>query len=509
MLYCALATDYDGTLAHDGKVDGDTLHALRDLKAAGKRLILITGRELPSLQSTFEPLDCFDVIVAENGALLYLPALSEERSLAGAPPEKFIAALRAKGIEPLSVGRSIVATWTPNEGAVLETIRELGLDWQLVFNKGAVMCLPPGVNKASGLAAALERLKLSAPNVVGIGDAENDQAFLSFCGCAAAVANAIDSVKDNVDIQTSADHGAGVTELIRRWLADAPATFAGVRRHDIYLGDAVPDGTPVKLPSGGGAVLIAGSSGVGKTTLTRLLIERIVGGGYQVCIVDPEGDYDNLNDVAHLGDSRRPPPPEEVLGLLDSPRTSVAVNLLGVEVTDRPMYFNKLMGQICSLRAGSGRPHWLILDEAHHLSPASQDARNSALAADLASTIFITTRPGNLSQSALRTVRTVIAVGQSAPQAIAEFCETLGERIPDLGRDPPEDAVLTWDRSASIAPRPVTVGQGQAGSPAAYAQVRGGPPGRGQELLFSRRARGIESARLQPGDIFAAGARRR
>jgi hypothetical protein len=51
------------------------------------------------------------------------------------------------------VGRSVVATWTPNETVVLETIRELGLDWQLTFNKGAVMCLPLGINKASGLKA--------------------------------------------------------------------------------------------------------------------------------------------------------------------------------------------------------------------------------------------------------------------------------------------------------------------------------------------------------------------
>lgn len=226
MLFCALASDYDGTLAREGKVDETTLAALQNLKAAGKRLILITGRELPSLHSVFGFCDYFDIIVAENGAVLYFPATKEERSLASAPPERFIAALRAKGVEPLSVGRSIVATWTPNETLVLETIRELGLDWQLIFNKGAVMCLPPGVNKASGLSAALDHLKLSPHNVVGVGDAENDQAFLSACGCAVAVANAIDSVRENADIRVSADHGAGVVELIDSWLSDPSAAFA-------------------------------------------------------------------------------------------------------------------------------------------------------------------------------------------------------------------------------------------------------------------------------------------
>ena len=50
-------------------------------------------------------------------------------------------------------------------------------------------------------------------------------------------------------------------------------------------------------------MLIAGSSGVGKTTLTHLLIERIAQGGHQFCVVDPEGDYDKLEGVAHLGDA--------------------------------------------------------------------------------------------------------------------------------------------------------------------------------------------------------------
>ena len=80
---------------------------------------------------------------------------------------------------------------------MLEAIHELGLEWQIIFNKGAVMVLPPGVNKASGLAAALEALQLSPVNVVGIGDAENDHAFLSLCGCSVAVANALDAVKDD------------------------------------------------------------------------------------------------------------------------------------------------------------------------------------------------------------------------------------------------------------------------------------------------------------------------
>ena len=111
-------------------------------------------------------------------------------------------------------GRSIIATWEPYETVVLEAIRELGLELQIIFNKGAVMVLPSTVNKATGLAAALDRLKLAPECVVGVGDAENDHAFIRSCGCGVAVANAIPSLKAEVDIVTGKPRGEGVVQLI-------------------------------------------------------------------------------------------------------------------------------------------------------------------------------------------------------------------------------------------------------------------------------------------------------
>ena len=182
LYFLALATDYDGTIAHHGAVDAPTLDALERLKQTGRRLILVTGRELPDLKRVFPRLDLFDRVVAENGGLLYDPGTEEERPLGPAPPAPFVEALRARNVSPLSVGSCIVATWEPNEAVVLETIRDLGLELQITFNKGAVMVLPAGVNKASGLAEAIRELELSLVNVVGVGDAENDHAFLSACG---------------------------------------------------------------------------------------------------------------------------------------------------------------------------------------------------------------------------------------------------------------------------------------------------------------------------------------
>src|SRR5947208_6459090 len=128
MRFIALATDYDGTLAHDGRVDAPTLDALDRLKASGRRLILVTGRELDDLFRTFDHVDKFDRVVAENGALVYDPASRKETLLATPPPPEFVEKLQKLGAHPLSAGRVIVATREPWEQATLDVIRDSGLE---------------------------------------------------------------------------------------------------------------------------------------------------------------------------------------------------------------------------------------------------------------------------------------------------------------------------------------------------------------------------------------------
>ncbi len=112
MRYHALATDYDGTLAHHGAVHEATVEDLRKFLASGRRLIMVTGRELPELKTVCPCLDLFEWVVAENGGLLYCPATKEERPLADPPKPEFVDSLRQRGVGPISVGRVIVATWS-------------------------------------------------------------------------------------------------------------------------------------------------------------------------------------------------------------------------------------------------------------------------------------------------------------------------------------------------------------------------------------------------------------
>ncbi|HWM25595.1 MAG TPA: HAD family hydrolase [Chthoniobacterales bacterium] len=215
----ALACDYDGTLAHDGVLDDATAAALDRFRASGRRLLMVTGRELPDLEGVCQVLDKFEWLVAENGALLCRP--SDHFSQLLCPPAS--AALAQKlgeaRAQPLSVGRAIIATREPHETLVLELIKSLGLELQVIFNKGAVMVLPTGVNKATGLIRALNEMEIDPQNVVGVGDAENDHAFLSLCGVGVAVGNALPMLKERADLVMEGKRGFGVMELIERILA--------------------------------------------------------------------------------------------------------------------------------------------------------------------------------------------------------------------------------------------------------------------------------------------------
>jgi hydroxymethylpyrimidine pyrophosphatase-like HAD family hydrolase len=292
MYISCLATDYDGTLARDGIVDEATADALIAFRRSGRRLLLVTGRELPDLTRVFPRIDLFDRVVAENGALLFDPATRKESPLAPEPSPEFVETLRKKGVSPLSVGRSIVATWEPNEKLVLEAIREHGLELQIVFNKGAVMVLPPGVNKASGLKAACEDLGLSAHNVVSVGDAENDHAFLQASGYAVAVANALPAIKDEADLITKSARGAGVAELIEAVLKNDVDAFHSSETHNSVEVGVDAEGRPIVIRPHGGSALrlfgrgqIDGCDGVAGADRRRRLSDLRLRSGGRLCRV--------------------------------------------------------------------------------------------------------------------------------------------------------------------------------------------------------------------------------
>src|SRR5215468_8070968 len=263
MRYHVLAADYDETLAHDGRIAGTTWAALHRLCDSGRRLVMVTGRELEDVLSRIGEPELFARIVAENGALLYRPASKEIRMLAEPPPPRFVGELRARGVDRLAIGRVIVASREPHQDTVLHAIRDLGLELQVIFNKGAVMVLPTGVNKATGLGAALAELGLSLHNAVGVGDAENDHALLVACECGVAVGNALPALRDKADLVTAGADGDGVADLIDRLVAgDFAEVGPRLARHRIAIGTV--DHAAITFDPYAANLMVCGTSGSGK-----------------------------------------------------------------------------------------------------------------------------------------------------------------------------------------------------------------------------------------------------
>jgi hydroxymethylpyrimidine pyrophosphatase-like HAD family hydrolase len=218
MSYQALATDYDGTIATEGRVNETTYLALNRWQQTGRKLILVTGRLLNDLYNVFPQAEFFDCIVAENGALVSFPIKRETILLGSPPPDSLLEALKQGQVEPLAIGRRIISTHVPHDKTVLQVIQELDLSWHISYNKGAVMLLPEGVDKELGLKTALDKMNLSSNQVVAVGDGENDLPLLKLSGLSVSVQNALPSVKEVSDWVMTKSCGDGVVELIEKLL---------------------------------------------------------------------------------------------------------------------------------------------------------------------------------------------------------------------------------------------------------------------------------------------------
>jgi hypothetical protein len=447
--YRILACDYDGTLARRGRVGDETTRALRALTRTGRKLVLVTGRELDDLRNVFPSIEVFDWVVAENGGFIHQPATGEERALGPPPPQALVSELTSRGVHPLSVGRVIIATWEPHQTVVFETIQRLGLELQVIFNKGAVMVLPPNVNKRSGLEAALDRLGLSVHNCIGVGDAENDHAFLGVCECSVAVANALPALRESVDWVTDYDHGAGVRQVIDALIADDLQGFERrLTRHHVPVGTTAA-GEPAAIAPYGSIVLVAGSSGSGKSTATAGILEQLAERGYQLCIVDPEGDQERAPGVVVLGTHEQPPQLEQVVQVLSAPQAHVVVNLLAVSLSDKPDFLLALLARLFELRATTSRPHWIVIDEAHHMLQDGFMPALLTLPQELGGLMLVTVNPERLNRVLLGRVDVVIAVGRDGEATLATFARVL-ERAPptiDAAPERPGQALLQHARA--------------------------------------------------------------
>jgi hydroxymethylpyrimidine pyrophosphatase-like HAD family hydrolase len=456
MRYTAIALDFDGTIAHDGVVPPHVVDGLERLRATGRKLLLVTGRELEELLAVFPEVKVFDRVVAENGALLYRPESGEREGLGEPAPAELVARLRSRGV-PVSVGHSIVATVVPYETLVLEAIRELGLERQVIFNKGAVMVLPAGVTKASGLAVALHELALSPRNLVAAGDAENDHALLESAEYSVAVANAIETLKAKADRVTRETHGDGVLEVIADLIeSDLERAPPRAPRRVLLLGRDTR-GEPVAFPTSGVSMVVAGRGQSGKTTVVMGLVERACAMGYQVCVIDTRGHYHEFSRAVAIGRADHAPDPIEAMTALEEPDIHAVVNLAALDEAGRGAFIADLVRRLAALQESTGRPHWIVVDEAARVLPA-HGLRDAVAMAPAGNTIYVSAQARSLPADLLAGANAIVATGEGAGEELHALARAIEVPAPpEALRDPRVGEALVWSRRSGAAPALVTL----------------------------------------------------
>jgi hypothetical protein len=148
-----------------------------------------------------------------------------------------------------------------------------------------------------------------------------------------------------------------------------------------------------------------------------------------------------------VGDDKRPPSLTEVLRLLENPAHNAVVNLLGLPLEDRPTFFVSLQSRLQELRLQTGRPHWIVLDEAHHLLPASWHPTRQVLTQDSTGMLLITVHPDQVAPAVLSLMHLVIAIGESPAATLHAFSTVLGQYAPALApRALQPGEALLWAR---------------------------------------------------------------
>jgi len=412
-LFRAVALDLDGTLTRDGHLAADAMAAIRKIRA-DLRTILVTGRTSADLEAAFPSLLAdFDALVTENGAVLHTRA--GVRPLAAPVDLAVVRALSARGISSRA-GQVIIAIAGSDGAAALEVIDGLGLDCQVVRNRGEAMIIPAGVTKGTGLLAALDELGLSAHNSVAVGDGENDLALLHAAEVGVAVADAVPSLAAQADLVLPAPDGAGVAELLSGRLLGGQDRLCP-RRRWLQIG-AFDDGQPVQVPGSQGSILISGDTGTGKSYLAGLLAERWIEAGYAVLIVDPEGDHVGLagRPGVHLVDAAEYlPSPVDLLALARPGHASLVLDLSGVPEAVKSDYLRRLPQAVSAERAEHGVPHWVITDEAHLVTAGGTEPAGPALAQP--GTCLVTWKPENLPLGYRASADIVLTIARPRPAA--------------------------------------------------------------------------------------------
>jgi hydroxymethylpyrimidine pyrophosphatase-like HAD family hydrolase len=444
-LFKALACDYDGTLASEDRMGEEARAALGQARAAGLRLILVTGRTFFELTRVCDCLDLFEAVVAENGAVLYYPAESMIRDQGPPPPERLLAELDRRRVY-YQAGRVIVGTARSDEAAVREALATTDVTREVVYNRGALMLLPTGMSKGTGIQQAARLLGLSTHDLLALGDAENDLPLFDACGWSGCPASGGPEVRARADWIFPGENGQSIAAAIAGPILDGRLPPARAPRHHVALGWVVTTSEPVTIPVRGANMLIHGDPLSGKSWLAGSLMERLIVARHAVCILDVEGDYGVLARLpgatsVGIGEPREV---ERALGLLErDPAASLVLDFSALTHAEKLEAVEQALHLVRALRQRVGRPHWVLLDEAHYTLHRSGVSGDLGIAEDRGFCL-VTYRPSWLRDDIMAAVDIFALARTTAAAEIEALASVLG--APSGDRHPLSDALVRLPR---------------------------------------------------------------
>jgi hypothetical protein len=411
----------------------------------------LTGRRYETV-SLGRLAELFSGIVWENGAVLSHTASGETYLPFGQLDPRLLKAIEEAGI-PFERGLAIAATWTPHDQALWRILSSQGSSTSLEYNKSAVMVLPPGATKGSGLERLLALCGLSPRNLAAFGDAENDLSMMTLAEVAVAVADAVPAVIETADVIATAPGPEGVLEILKQYPLGGKFLDIPLKRERPILLGQTESGTAIHIPAARLAGLnlgVFGNSATGKSWMVGLLAEGLHHEDYQLLLIDPEGDFRGLRVLPRFasisGDRATLPSPSAVVSLIEEGGVSLVLDLSQYPVTLRSHYVAELMRALRPVRERKFRPHWIVLDEAQEfLFEGGEVTSLLRPVLEVGGWAFVSYRPDRLSESVLASLHHLLltrTTDNMIGDCLRTHCATCSLKGASLNQIPMGSALL-------------------------------------------------------------------
>jgi len=215
------AVDIDGTITENGggRIHLDALEALRRLTNMGHDVIFVTGRSSVEgyLLSVFG--GTTKIAVGENGGCITTD--SDDHLLLGNMDEckkafeiikNNIENVQEKHVFPRMT--EVVLERTFDLELARKLLKEKNISVELSDSQYAYHINSPGIDKGSGFTKIMEKLSISADDVIAIGDSATDIPLFRVAKTSIALGNASDHVKSEATMVVAAHAGDGVLEAL-------------------------------------------------------------------------------------------------------------------------------------------------------------------------------------------------------------------------------------------------------------------------------------------------------